>query len=197
MTSEPEKKIRLIVGLGNPGGEYAPTRHNAGSWYLEKLAEVLQVKLKRETEFKSKFVTTTIEGEQVHLLIPRTFMNLNGTAVASVVRFFRLTPQEILIAHDDLDLPPGTVKLKSGGGHGGHNGLRDVIQRIGQQNGFYRLRLGIGHPGVSDQVVEFVLGMPTDSEKQRISMAIDRAVGATPSIINLHLDEARRRLTLP
>ncbi|CAB3269914.1 unnamed protein product [Salmonella enterica subsp. enterica serovar Typhimurium] len=139
--------IKLIVGLANPGAEYAATRHNAGAWYVDLLAERLRAPLREEPKFFGYTSRITLEGEDVRLLVPTTFMNLSGKAVGAMASFYRIQPDEILVAHDELDLPPGVAKFKLGGGHGGHNGLKDIISKLGNNPNFHRLRVGIGHPG--------------------------------------------------
>lgn len=171
--------IKLIVGLANPGAEYAATRHNAGAWYVEKLAEQHRQVLKEESKFFGHTGRITLAGADLRLLIPGTFMNLSGKAVAALAGFYRILPEEILVAHDELDLPPGVVRLKQGGGHGGHNGLKDIISQLGNNPGFHRLRVGIGHPGDRNKVVNFVLGKPPASEQRLIDDAIDEAASCT------------------
>ena len=141
--------FKLLVGLGNPGPEYEDTRHNAGFWWLEAVARELKVNLNPERSYFGVAGRGSFEGQPIWLLEPMTFMNRSGQSVAALARFFKIAPEEILVAHDELDLPPGQIRLKTGGGHGGHNGLRDTISALGNQNGFHRLRVGIGHPGSS------------------------------------------------
>ena len=150
--------IKLIVGLANPGAEYAATRHNAGAWYVDLLAERLRAPLREEPKFYGYTSRINLAGADVRLLVPTTFMNLSGKAVAAMATFYRINPDEILVAHDELDLPPGVAKFKLGGGHGGHNGLKDIISKLGNNPNFHRLRVGIGHPGDKNKVVGFVLG---------------------------------------
>ena len=138
--------LRLLVGLANPGAQYAQTRHNAGAWFIERLAEQHRTSLSPDAKAFGLTARVSIAGEDVRLLIPTTFMNRSGQAVAALANFYKLTPAEILIAHDELDIAPGQIRLKTGGGHGGHNGLRDSIASLGNQAGFHRLRVGIGHP---------------------------------------------------
>ncbi len=165
--------IRLIVGLGNPGPEYAQTRHNAGAWLVADWARRLGVELRQEARFHGEIARYQSGAHDVRLLLPTTFMNRSGQSVLAVATFFKILPQEILVAHDELDLPPGVARLKVGGGHGGHNGLRDIIATLSQQQGFARLRIGIGHPGQASQVSNFVLQRPPHSEMQLIEQAID------------------------
>ena len=150
--------IQLIVGLGNPGPEYEQTRHNAGALFVERIASAQRVSLTADKKYFGLTAKFSHQGNDVRLLIPTTYMNRSGQAVAALANFFRIKPEAILVAHDELDLPPGVAKLKRGGGHGGHNGLRDIIAQLGNQNDFHRLRLGIGHPGDAKLVSNFVLG---------------------------------------
>ncbi len=171
--------IKLIAGLANPGTEYAATRHNAGAWYLDLLAERHNQFLKEEAKFFGYTACISLAGEDVHLLVPTTFMNLSGKAVAAMATFFRIAPEEIIVAHDERDLPLGVAKFKHGGGHGGHNGLKDIISKLGNNNNFYRLRIGIGHPGDRNKMTGFVLGKPPASEQKLIDDAIDEAARCT------------------
>ena len=171
--------IKLIVGLANPGAEYAATRHNAGAWYVDLLAQRYNQALKEESKFYGYTARLNIAGEDVRLLVPTTFMNLSGKAVGAMATFYRIAPEEILVAHDELDLPPGVAKFKQGGGHGGHNGLKDIISKLGNNLNFHRLRIGIGHPGDRNKVVGFVLGKPQAAEQTLIDNAIDEAARCT------------------
>lgn len=175
--------IKLIVGLGNPGPEYDMTRHNAGALFVERLASGHNLALRQEKQFFGLTGRLTIDSQDVRLLIPTTFMNRSGQAVAALAGFYRIAPAEILVAHDELDLPPGVVKCKQGGGHGGHNGLRDIIASLGNQNVFHRLRLGIGHPGHSSQVTGFVLGRAPKAEQQALDACIDEALREVPGMV--------------
>lgn len=168
--------IRLIVGLANPGAQYADTRHNAGAWFVTRLAEQLGARLVADSKAFGLIARISHQGEGVRLLIPTTFMNRSGQAVAAVAGFYKIAPAEILIAHDELDLSPGQIRLKTGGGHGGHNGLRDTISALGNQNGFHRLRVGIGHPGDSSLVSGFVLNKAPRSEQDLMDRALDEAL---------------------
>ena len=168
--------IKLIVGLGNPGDEYAKTRHNAGFWFLDALANNLQaLPWRQEKKFFAVYSQASIAGMSLHLLKPQTFMNLSGKSLAAIANFYRLKPEEILIAYDDLDFPAGTVKAKFSGGHGGHNGLRDVISALDSRD-FYRLRFGIGRPQDKSQVLNFVLHAPRKEEESKILSAIELGV---------------------
>lgn len=186
--------IKLIVGLANPGAEYAATRHNAGAWFVDLLAERLRAPLREEAKFFGYNSRVTLGGEDVRLLVPTTFMNLSGKAVAAMASFFRINPDEILVAHDELDLPPGVAKFKLGGGHGGHNGLKDIISKLGNNPNFHRLRIGIGHPGDKNKVVGFVLGKPPVSEQKLIDEAIDEAARCTEMWFTDGLTKATNRL---
>ncbi len=175
--------VQLIVGLGNPGPEYDQTRHNAGALFVERLAEREGARLALDKKYFGLTGKFTHQGRDVRLLIPTTFMNRSGQAVAALARFFRIEPEAILVAHDELDMPPGVAKLKQGGGHGGHNGLRDIIAQLGNQNSFHRLRLGIGHPGHSSQVTGYVLGRAPRSEQELLDASIDFALGVLPEML--------------
>lgn len=175
--------LRLIVGLANPGPQYAETRHNAGAWYVERLADRLGVRLAIDSKAFGFLGRVSVGGTDVRLLVPTTFMNRSGQAIAAVAGFYKITPAEILVAHDELDLPPGQIRLKTGGGHGGHNGLRDTISALGNQNGFHRLRVGIGHPGDKSQVTGFVLGKAPRSEQDLIDRALDEALRHTDTLM--------------
>lgn len=164
--------IKLVVGLGNPGNEYANTRHNAGVWYLYALAAQLDCVLRSDKKFQAEYASCS--QPDVKLLFPTTFMNNSGQSVAHLLNFFKILPAEMLVAHDELDLPVGSLRLKLGGGSGGHNGLKSIMEHLGGDQQFYRLRLGIGHPGDRHQVTNFVLGKTPDSERRLIDDAIDR-----------------------
>ena len=186
--------IQLIVGLANPGSEYAKTRHNAGAWYIEALANRYNGSLREDTKYFGLTGRIQIAGQDVRLLIPTTFMNLSGKSVAALAKFFQIPVEQILVAHDELDLPPGVAKFKHGGGHGGHNGLKDIINKMGNNNNFFRLRLGIGHPGSKEQVVGFVLTKAPQSEQQLIDQALDEAVRSTELIFSNDMTKAMHRL---
>ena len=175
--------IELIVGLGNPGNEYVDTRHNAGFWFLESVARAFQGTLSADKKFFGLAGKVTIDQKVVHLLQPLTFMNLSGQGVAALCQFYKISPANMLVAHDELDLEPGTARLKFGGGHGGHNGLRDIIQRQSNNRDFHRLRLGIGHPGDSRKVTGYVLGNPPSKERDRIDAAIAESLHFLPQVI--------------
>ncbi|MFV0547158.1 MAG: aminoacyl-tRNA hydrolase [Limnobaculum xujianqingii] len=186
--------IKLIVGLANPGAEYAQTRHNAGAWFVDLLAERNNQALKEEAKFFGYTARLNIAGNDIRLLVPTTFMNLSGKAVLAMANFFRIAPDEILVAHDELDLPPGVAKLKLGGGNGGHNGLKDIANKLGNNPNFYRLRIGIGHPSDKNKVTGFVLGKPPASEQKMIDDAIDEAVRCTDILIKEDITKAMNRL---
>ncbi|UCX03791.1 aminoacyl-tRNA hydrolase [Shewanella glacialimarina] len=186
--------IKLIVGLANPGAEYAQTRHNAGAWYVEELARIFNVPLVPESKYFGFSARVTINHRDVRLLIPTTFMNLSGKSVAALANFFRILPEEILVAHDELDMPPGVAKFKLGGGHGGHNGLKDIISSLANDKGFYRLRIGIGHPGDKNKVSGYVLGKAPATEQELIVAAIDEAVRATDILYKEDMVKAMNRL---
>lgn len=186
--------IKLIVGLANPGAEYAQTRHNAGAWYVEELARVNNVQLVAESKYFGLAARVTINHRDVRLLIPTTFMNLSGKSVSALANFFRILPEEILVAHDELDMPPGVAKFKLGGGHGGHNGLKDIISSLANDKGFHRLRIGIGHPGDKNRVSGYVLGKAPANEQELITAAIDEAVRATDILYKENMAKAMTRL---
>ena len=167
--------IQLVVGLGNPGPEYTKTRHNAGVWFVEELASRYNISLRPDKKYFGLYGKGLIGNEVVHLLMPTTFMNRSGQAVAPLANFFRIPVENILVAHDELDMEPGVCKIKKGGGHGGHNGLRDIISCMANNKEFYRLRIGIGHPGHRDRVTGHVLGKAPAIDQDKITQAIDEA----------------------
>ncbi|WP_256489323.1 aminoacyl-tRNA hydrolase [Pleionea sp. CnH1-48] len=186
--------IKLIVGLANPGSQYEDTRHNAGAWFIEELARSYQISLSSESKFSGLTGRGLIHNQDIRLLIPTTFMNLSGQAVGAMANFFKLAPENILVAHDELDIGPGQIRLKKGGGHGGHNGLRDIIAKLGNQKDFYRLRVGIGHPGDKNKVTNFVLGKPPAKERKAIDDAVYEAVRSIEPIITGAHDKAMQHL---
>lgn len=188
------KTIKLIVGLANPGLEYAETRHNAGAWYVDKLAERFNQSLKNEPKFFGYTSRININGQDIRLLVPTTFMNLSGKAVQSMATFYQINADEILVAHDELDLNPGIAKLKLGGGHGGHNGLKDIINKLGNNANFYRLRIGIGHPGDKSKVVGFVLNKPSKPEQELIDKIINESVQCTEILVKQGMEAAMNKL---
>lgn len=185
--------IQLIVGLGNPGPEYALTRHNAGYWFIEKLCEQYHGTLSLENKLKGYVGKISIAGKPCLLFQPITYMNLSGEALAQIVRFYKIPMKHCLVAHDDLDLPPGTVRLKFDGGHGGHNGLRDIFSRLSTQ-GFYRCRIGIGHPKVRDAVQDYVLHRPNKSDQALILQGIDAAIHVLPDVVQGKFEKAMNLL---
>ena len=186
--------IRLIVGLGNPGAEYENTRHNAGFWLVERLARQEGITLSPDKKFFGLSGKGRIGGQECYLLMPTTFMNRSGQAVAALANFYKIKTSEILVVHDELDMPPGVAKFKTGGGHGGQNGLRDIIARMSNQKDFHRLRVGIGHPGDKNLVTGHVLGRASKAEQQAIDNVIDEAIRVLPDAIAGDLPKAMNRL---
>ena len=186
--------VQLIVGLGNPGPEYDQTRHNAGALFVERVAASQRVNLSVDRKYFGLVGKFVHQGREVRLLIPTTYMNRSGQAVAALANFFRIPVDAMLVAHDELDMPPGVAKLKLGGGHGGHNGLRDIIAQCGNQNGFHRLRLGIGHPGHASQVSGFVLGRAPRSEQELLDKSIDNALDVLPEMLAGDWTKAMQKL---
>lgn len=181
--------IRLFVGLGNPGSEYDATRHNAGFWWIDRLAAKLGTRLVPERAYQGLAARVNLPTGPVWLLEPMTFMNRSGASVAPLARFFKIAPAEILVVHDELDLQPGQAKLKLGGSAAGHNGLKDIHGLLGTQD-FWRLRLGIGHPGVRAEVVNYVLKKPSADHRDAIDRAIDQSIGASDLLIAGDMDKA-------
>lgn len=186
--------IKLIVGLGNPGAQYRGTRHNAGADFVEELARQCGSSLQAESKFFGMAGRVTLSGHDLRLLIPTTFMNRSGQAVAAMAQFFKISPQEILVAHDELDIPAGTARFKRGGGHGGHNGLRDIVPALGNNKDFHRLRIGIDHPGHASKVTGYVLGMPSQVDRTRIDACIDEAIASLPLLLDGDDTKAMTRL---
>ena len=184
--------IKLIVGLGNPGPEYELTRHNAGALFVERLADRHNVSLRPEPKYFGLTARLSLGGQDVRLLIPTTFMNRSGESVQGLVRFYKLEARSVLVVHDELDLPTGVARLKRGGGHGGHNGLRSVVAQIGRE--FFRLRLGVGHPGNRDMVIDYVLSRPSAAEEGELREAISEAVGVMPILLGHGDERAMTRL---
>ncbi len=192
----PSAPIRLIVGLGNPGAEYESTRHNAGFWLVDQLA---RGDLRKESRFNALAAKTRIGGNEVWLLEPQTFMNRSGQSVGAIARFFKIQPDEILVAHDELDLAPGVAKLKKGGSSGGHNGLKDISAALGTQD-YWRLRIGIGHPRelkLQQPVVDFVLHRPRAEEQGPIDRAIDKSLAVIPLLCEGRYEQAMLELHTP
>ncbi|PLK58636.1 aminoacyl-tRNA hydrolase [Candidatus Palibaumannia cicadellinicola] len=186
--------IKLIVGLANPGQKYLTTRHNVGAWYVNQLANKNNQSLKEKRNFFGYTAHLNVGEKSVRLLVPTTFMNDNGKAVAAMATFYHIAPEEILIAHDELNISPGYARLKYQGGHGGHNGLKDIIHRLGNNPNFYRLRIGIGHPGDKNEVVRFVLDTPSVTEQQLIQNAINKSVCCTSILIQENAVKAMHQL---
>jgi PTH1 family peptidyl-tRNA hydrolase len=185
--------LRLIVGLGNPGAEHLRTRHNAGFWFADALAAREGIRLGAESKLRGLAGRISIDGHSLWLLKPTTFMNASGASVGAALRYWKIEPEEMLVAHDDLDLPPGTARLKFDGGHGGQNGLRDLFAHIGHRR-FHRLRLGIGHPGHKDRVLGWVLGRPSAEDEAAMIDAIARSLDVLPLAVAGDFNEAMRRL---
>ena len=181
--------IKLFVGLGNPGPEYEATRHNAGFWWIDALARDLKVSLVPDKSYHARVARTTLHGQTVWLLQPQTFMNLSGKSVAALARFFKIQSDEILVAHDELDIVPGQVKLKFGGSHAGHNGLRDIHAQLGTGD-YWRLRLGVGHPGVKAEVVNWVLKKPSQEHREAIEECIERSLKSVPALMAGEMEKA-------
>lgn len=186
-------RVALIVGLANPGAEYRDTRHNAGAWFLEALCEKYQIALKTDSKRKARIAEFRWGPGDCKLLIPNTYMNHSGQSVSLMTQYYRIPSDAILIAHDELDLPPGSVRFKSGGGHGGHNGLRDIMNHLSTRD-FHRLRLGIGHPGHKDQVTDYVLQKPSSMDKQKIQTGIAAALDRLPDIMTGQWDKVMNEL---
>ena len=181
--------IKLFVGLGNPGPEYEATRHNAGFWWLESAARTLKVQMSMERGYQGFVGRTSVAGQSVWLLQPQTYMNRSGQSVAALARFFKIMPSQILVAHDEMDIAPGEAKLKLGGGHAGHNGLRDIHAQLGSAD-YWRLRIGVGHPGVKSEVLDWVLKKPSTDHRIAILQTIDRALTALPHLLAGDLEKA-------
>ena len=181
--------IKLLVGLGNPGPEYEATRHNAGFWWIDAVARQLKVGLSMDKGYHGLVARTAVNGQTLWLLEPQTFMNLSGKSVAALARFFKIAPEEILVAHDELDIAPGEAKLKFGGSHAGHNGLRDIHAQLGTDN-YWRLRLGVGHPGIKAEVIHWVLKKPSLDHRIAIDQCIERCIQALPHFWTGEMDKA-------
>ena len=181
--------IKLFVGLGNPGPEYEATRHNAGFWWIDALARELNTSLQPDKSYYGLVARTVVGGELRWLLKPQTFMNLSGKSVGALARFFKIQPSEILVVHDELDIVPGQAKLKLGGSHAGHNGLRDIHAQLGSPD-YWRLRIGIGHPGARDEVLNWVLKKPSAEHRAAIDESMTRAILAVPALLAGNMDKA-------
>lgn len=184
-----------LIGLGNPGADYAETRHNAGFWFIDRVADHCRASLRSEAKFFGATARVRLADRDVLLLKPGTFMNRSGRAVQALAQFYKLAPEDLLVVHDELDLPAGTVRLKRGGGHGGHNGLRDIHAQIGAD--YRRLRVGIGHPGDKSQVLNYVLGRPSREEEQAIRAGLESARAAVETWLSTSWDKALQQLHTP
>lgn len=185
--------IKLIIGLQNPGATYEPTRHNVGGWFARALARTYQRSIKSDKKMNAELADFIHEGKTCIIALPLTFMNHSGQPTRTLSQFYKILPEEILVAHDDLDLPVGCARLKTGGGHGGHNGLRDIIAQLGTPN-FHRLRFGIGHPGHKELVHQFVLSKPSGHDKQQMNEAIDRSIAIMPLVLSGNMANAMNQL---
>jgi PTH1 family peptidyl-tRNA hydrolase len=187
--------IKLIIGLRNPGSNYEHTRHNAGGWFVAALAQQYRLSLKIEKKMNSEIADLDSGDVSSKIALPLTFMNHSGQPVRAICQFYKIQVNEILVVHDELDLPPGRIKLKSDGGHGGHNGLRDIIAQLGSA-AFHRLRIGIGHPGHRDLVHQYVLNKPSIHDRQLIDEAIERGIAVIPQILSGDLAKAMNQLNI-
>ncbi len=191
--AEPATKVRCIVGLGNPGSRYADTRHNAGFWFVDELARHAGGVFRAEAKFFGECCRVTLNAQDCLLLKPTTFMNRSGQSVSALAKFYKLLPGELLVVHDELDMEPGVARLKLGGGHGGHNGLRDIASALNSKD-FLRLRVGVGHPGHRDGVVDYVLNRPSQADKERIDQALAEAERVIPEVLSGQLQKAMNHL---
>lgn len=185
--------FRLLVGLGNPGADYVDTRHNAGFWLIDLIVADRGLSFRFEKRFNADECKLKVDGRDVFLQKPQTFMNRSGQSVAALARYYKIAPAEILVMHDELDLPAGTNRIKRAGGHGGHNGLRDVINHLGSHD-FFRIRVGIGHPGDSSQVLNYVLHKPSATELAAIEAANRETLAALPLLLEGRVDKAMQAL---
>lgn len=181
------------MGLGNPGSAYDQTRHNAGAWFIEALCQDENIKLKNEAKFNARVLEVSISGRKVILALSNTYMNHSGQPVNAISKYYQIPPESILIIHDELDLPPGTLRFKTDGGHGGHNGLKDIIHHL-KTKAFHRLRIGIGHPGNKDDVLDYVLHKPSISDEKKIRQAIENAISALPLMVAGDFQAVMQRL---
>ncbi|WP_348666138.1 aminoacyl-tRNA hydrolase [Arsenophonus symbiont of Ornithomya chloropus] len=186
--------IKLIVGLANPGIKYELTRHNVGSWYIKLLAQKYKQILKLKSNFFGCIGKINLYGNSIYLFIPKIYMNFNGKAVLSLVNFYHIPPEKILVVHDELNLIPGKAKIKFGGTNNGHNGLKDIQEKLGHNSNFYRLRIGIGHPGDKHKVIQFLLNKPTIQEQKLINITIKEAIFCTEILLNQGMHKAINRL---
>ena len=190
----PDQPIKLIVGLGNPGPQHKRNRHNAGVIFLHHLCKVYGNSLRVDAKFFGEFSSIVIEGADIKLLFPTTFMNNSGKSVAAVCKFFKLAPKNLLVAYDEIDFDVGVTRFKEGGGHGGHNGVRNIIDAFAGKNDFFRLRIGVGHPGHKSMVASYVLNDPPRSEEDAIMSNIENAIRILPTAISGNWEEAMRVL---
>ncbi|GIT21279.1 MAG: peptidyl-tRNA hydrolase [Gammaproteobacteria bacterium] len=190
----PDHPLKLIVGLGNPGPQHDSNRHNAGVIFLHHLSKAYGGKLRGESKFFGEFTSINIDGNDIKLLFPATFMNHSGKSVASVCKFFKITPENMLVAYDEIDFDVGVTRFKKGGGHGGHNGIRDIINALGGKKEFFRLRIGVGHPGHKSMVSNYVLSDPSRSEADAIIRDIEDAIRVIPKAVTGEWEEAMRLL---
>ncbi|XOV85856.1 MAG: aminoacyl-tRNA hydrolase [Pseudomonadota bacterium] len=188
------QRLKLIVGIGNPGAQYADTRHNVGFWFLERLADRQGVSFRDEKKFFGRTASTLMQGTEIRLLIPTTYMNESGKAVGAMAHFYRIAPPEILIVQDELDLPIGVVRYKAGGGLAGHNGLRSITAALGGDMSFNRLRIGVGHPGDKSGVLGHVLGKASQQDRDAIYQCIDEALRYLPLVIDGNIEQAMNSL---
>ena len=186
-------QFQLVAGLGNPGPDYSRTRHNAGFWFVDELARQLGASFSLDKRYHAAIAQATVEGRRVHLVKPMNFMNNSGQGLAAVAKFYKIDPARILVAHDELDLEPGHIRVKNGGGHGGHNGLRDIVPRLGTKD-FYRLRVGIGHPGHKNAVSGYVLKRPSADDQRAIEDAIDVALRESSALIDGDVNVATKAI---
>jgi len=189
--------IQLIVGLANPGTKYEYTRHNAGAWLIQTIATQNNTKLQPNTKFQGLYAKIELEGQPIHLLIPTTYMNLSGQSVKKITEYYKIPIEQTLIAHDEIDFPPSTAKFKQGGGHGGHNGLRDIINHFNQNKNFHRIRIGIGHPGDKNQVTDYVLSPPIKTDKIEIEASIEKIIKELPNYLKGNHQQAMNNLHKP
>lgn len=185
--------IRLIVGLGNPGADYIDTRHNAGFWLIDEIAADRGLSFRFEKRYNAEECKFKANGNDLYLQKPQTFMNRSGQSVAALARYYKILPEEILVIHDELDLAPGTNRIKQAGGHGGHNGLRDIVNHLGSRE-FFRIRVGIGHPGDASQVIDYVLHKPSVADRQAIENANRDTIAVMPLIVEGRIDKAMQAL---
>ena len=186
-------ELFAIAGLGNPGPKYAETRHNAGFWFLEEVAGLAQAKLRLNANQRARTSRVTLHSRDCILIKPDTFMNQSGPAIRAVTEYFQVPARNLLVAYDELDLPAGVVRLKAGGGHGGHNGMKDIFRHM-EDHGFLRLRFGIGHPGSKDAVLDHVLGRPSAADEKLIRRAVARAIAVLPEVLSGDVAKAMQAL---